>query len=255
MNKISEAIKCVNCRNVLESPVSLPCGCSICLKHTRDVKVSILCCSCEIDHPLPSNGNFPPNKVAIKMLEAQINTLEFGKEQKEAKQSCDRLEKLLNNIDSMLKDPFNFIYEAVEFLKNAAQLKVDEMKLKLDEDLALLISQLDDFKIKCKTNLKSFEYLDKSSEFEKAIESGNKELEKWFVTLNELKQNEPEWKRIQSESEMRIKYFQRELKTFKFESLFQKRYNEYRNEVEEKFGKFEIDSNFNFGRLLKRKYF
>jgi hypothetical protein len=260
MNKILEAIKCVNCRNLLESPVFLPCGCLICLKHTRDVKEpNLLCCSCEIDHPLPSNGNFPPNQVAIKILAAKINTLEFGNEHKKAKKSCDQLEELLNTIDCLLKDPFNFAYDAIEHLKNETQLKVDKLKLKfddefaflipaLDDDHTLLITQLDDYKTSCKVNLKSSEYLVKSSEFEKAKEEARNELEKWLSTLNELNQNENNWREIKSESEKRIEHFRFELAKFKAESLLQKQYEEYEDEIGRKFGKIRVDLNYKFSR-------
>jgi hypothetical protein len=244
MNQLSDAIKCVNCRNVLEKPVSLPCGCSICEKHTQNVSGAILCCSCEIDHKLPDNGRFPPTKALNKILEAQFSTIDFGKEHNGAKLMCSRLEELLANIDNIIKDPFNFTYEVIEYLKNVAQLKVDETKLQLDNNLACLITKLDEFKAKTKENFKSFEYLSQANELSAAKESTRLELNKWLFTLNELKLNEPEWKRIKNESKNTIERFKFELEKFKGESLLENRFDKFRDEIENKFGEFEIDPKF-----------
>jgi hypothetical protein len=247
MDKISDAIKCVNCRNVLDLPVILPCGCSICKKHTIELKgPTILCCSCEIDHPLPQNGRFLPNKGLAKIVEAEISALDFGKEHTEAKQSCTRLDEILTDIENVLKDPYNFTYEAIEYLKNEAQLKVEVMKLKLDNDLARLLDKLDKFPTNCKMNLKSNNYRVKSDEFKRKKEAARCELNKWLVTLNALKLNEPEWKNIKCQSEKAIERFKAELARFNNESLLQKRFDEYRVEIEKQYGYFEINPNFKF---------
>jgi hypothetical protein len=250
MDKISDAIKCVNCRNVLDLPVILPCGCSICKKHTIELKgTTILCCSCEIDHPLPLNGHFLPNKGLAKIIEAEISALDFGKEHSEAKKSCSRLDEILTNIENVLKDPLYITYEAIEYLKNAAQLKVEEMKKKLDNELACLIAKLVDFQTNCKANLNSNAYKGRSERFERKREAGRQELDQWFTILNELKLNETKCKKIKSDSENSIKRFEDELAKFKAETLLQRLFDVFRDEVENKFGKFEIDPKFIF-RLL-----
>jgi hypothetical protein len=248
MDKISDAIKCTNCRNVLDSPVSLPCGCAICQKHTQNLtSSSIPCCSCEIEHPLPPNGAaFPPNKPLAKILETQIRGLNLGQEHTDAKQACSRLDELLDEIEHVLADPFNFTYEAIEHLKSVAQLKADEMKLKVDKDLALLIAKLDEYKTNSKSNLKSNEYLAKSGEFERKKENTRQQLKKFMATLNELTANELEWKRIKEESEKAIKSFENQLNKFKHDSLLQKCYGAHQVEVEKFIGKFEIDPRFKF---------
>jgi hypothetical protein len=246
MDKISDAIKCVNCRNVLASPVSLPCGCSICEKHTRDIKGPILCCSCDIEHTTPVNGTFPPNTGLAKIIDAQIEALDFGNKHTEAKQSCTRLNELLSSIETLLKDPFNFTYEAIEHLKSTAQLKVEEMKLKLDNDLARLIGKLDEFMAKCKKTLTSNQYVTKLERFERQRKTARQELDNWVATLNELKLNETKWMKIKEDSEKAIETFELELAKFKNETLLLKRFEEYRVEVEKNYGKFDIDPIFKF---------
>jgi hypothetical protein len=247
MDKIEKGIKCVNCRNILDSPVLLPCGCSICHNHIlNQTGPTVLCSLCEIEHPLPPNRTFPPNKALARIVKAQIGTLDFGLEHSATKQSCTRLNDLLTDFEYLLKDPFNFSYEAIEYLKHVAQLKVEEKKLKLDEELSIVIGKLDEFKASCKDNLKSNEYLAKSEIFEKRKEVTRQKLEKWTATLNELKVNESEWDRIKSECEKYIERIEIELEKLKRESLIPKRFETHRVEVENKFGKFEIDATFKF---------
>jgi hypothetical protein len=145
MNKLSNAIKCVNCRQALNSPVLLPCGCSLCKKHTIDVKGPITCYSCEIDHPVPPNGGFPHNKALDDIIDAQICNLDFGKEHQEAKHSCENLDELLSKIEELINDPSNFTYEAIGCLKSVVQLKGEEMKMKIDEKMTNFISKLDEY--------------------------------------------------------------------------------------------------------------
>lgn len=247
MDKILNAIKCANCRNVMDSAVLLPCGCSICLKHAENVKETIFCCNCEIDHPLSfSHGPFRQNTALTEIINAQINNLDslFCQEFKDAKKSCSRLDELIINIEQVLKDPFNFIYEAIEGLKYVIQLKVEENKLNNEGDDEF--AKLDEFKASCKANLKSSEYLENSDDFEMKKKKTRQELEKWMATLNELKENEPEWIKINVDSEKAIECFQNDFDKFKRECLLQKRFKAYRNVIEKKFGKIEIDPKFEF---------
>jgi hypothetical protein len=248
MDKISDAIKCVNCRNVLHSPVILPCGCSVCKKHV-ELRIelnepTILCCPCEIDHPLPTNGEFPTNTGLAKIVDAKISALDFGKVHTKAKHLCTRLDEILNDIGNVLKDPFYFTYEAIDYFKNEAQIKVEEMKLKLDNDLARLLAKLDEFQTNCKVNLNSSKYKAKSARFERKGEACRQELDQWLAVLNELKLNETKWKKIKCDSENAIKRFEDELAKFKRETLLQRRFEDYQDEVEKNFGKFEIDPKF-----------
>jgi hypothetical protein len=118
MNMISNAIKCVVCKHVLTSPVLLPCGDSVCKKHTIDAKGPILCTTCDIEHQIPPNGGFLANKGLAEIIAAQIGNIDFGIEHRQAKYSCQHFDELLAQIEDILKDPYNFTYEAIGCLKN-----------------------------------------------------------------------------------------------------------------------------------------
>jgi hypothetical protein len=259
MKKILSAIKCQHCKDILESPVVLPCGHSICDKHFNNHKGTIICIECEIDHEIPKNGiSFPPNFELTKLLESEIGNLDFGIVHKDAKESCEKLDDLLNIVEHTLNDPFNFIYEAIEYLKNVVQLKGDspflnfhlltleqEMKLKNDGKMKRYFTKLDEYKNECKSKLNSSEYFDEAYRLEQEKDSCREQLNEWLDILDEIKLNESEWKRIKVESEKKMKSIQNELARFKVYLLLQKRYGEFRNDIEKDFGKFEIDPAFN----------
>lgn len=247
MFKITNAIKCVNCRELLETPVILPCSHSVCKKHTTIEAASICCLKCGEEHVQPTNGNgFLLNEALAEIIEAQLGSLEFGTEHyNHAKQSCQDLDDLLTKIERLLHDPFNFTYEAIEFFKNVVQLKGEEAKLRIDEEMTRLIDSLNKYKSECKDNLETREYLREMGRFESEIEASRQNLEMWLCKLDEF--NEEGWKKIKRESEKAIRMFETNLAQFKIDLLLQKRFWEYRAEIEQAFGKFELETEYNFG--------
>jgi hypothetical protein len=246
MNNISKAINCVNCNEVLVSPIFLPCGCSICEKHTIDVYGPIRCCSCQIDHPLPPSGNFPPNKALSSILVTQIGTKNFGQKHANAKQSCSRLDELLASIEVILNDPYNFTYEAIRSLMNVVQLKGEEMKLEIDKQIDQILGKLEEYNENCKMNLKTTDYLTRSEEIRLEKEDARKLLDKWENILNDdAKLDQIEWTRVDIESKKAIEWFECTLDLFKSDLLLQQ-FCKFHHEIEEYFGKFEIEPIFKF---------
>ncbi len=88
MNKIPSIINCVNCRNVLTSPILLPCGHSVCKHHIdKDkTKQSCMCNQCGVRH---SKCKFYPNKALSDLIDTQLGSIDFGQTYKEATKSCD----------------------------------------------------------------------------------------------------------------------------------------------------------------------
>jgi hypothetical protein len=240
MDKLSSAIKCGNCKHVLDSPVLLPCGDSICKKHTIESKEPILCYTCGVEHPIPANGGFLPNNGLSLMIEAQIASLNFGKEHKEAKQSCQNFQDLVTKIENFISDPYNFTYEAIEYLKNVVQLKGEEEMLKITQSMHRIINKLDEYKIECKKSFTNSENTSKIANFTVEKEKACKENEKWLAKLNELTIDWREYERIKSESEKAIESFEKKLMEIKV-NFFPKRFDEFRVEIEKDFGSFDID--------------
>jgi hypothetical protein len=242
MTNITNNTKCVNCRNELDSPVFLPCCCSICRKHTVDVKGPIICCECEIEHPLPQDGlNFPSNTALAYLIDARNRDIFSKQEHKEAKEFCSRFDELLNQIEQILADPFNFTYETITFLKNTVQTRGEEMKMKIDEEMNRVLGKLEEYNDECKSGLKSKSYFDKSETIRVEKEKGREELVKWLEKL-EVDVDVNEFNKVKMESEKAIKRFENDLDLFKTRDLLFQKYWRYQKEIKEGFGYFEIDS-------------
>jgi hypothetical protein len=131
MNKISSIINCVNCRNVLSSPMILPCGHSVCKSHIDETSQSCECNQCGILH---SEYRFYSNKALSDLIASQFHSLNFGETYKQAMESCDQLNESITKLDVLLKDPDNYIYEVFSELRRQVDLKYEEYKLRLDEE-------------------------------------------------------------------------------------------------------------------------
>jgi seryl-tRNA synthetase len=124
-------------------------------------------------------------------------------------------------------------------LKNVVQLKGEEEIVRIKKNMHRVIDDLDEYTNECKKSFKQNEYLKKLEKLTTEKEEVRQEMEKWLAKLNELKVDSREYKRIKNESEKTISRLQNKLIDF-----IPKRFEEFRNEIEKGFGKFEIDSPF-----------
>ena len=152
MNKILNAIKCAICNQIIESPVILSCNDPICKKHVSNQSNHLIRCEkCGDKHRIPSNG-FQPLPFLEEIIKSEIGQLDFGSVHKEAKKSCESVKDSLNELEALLNDPYFFTYERISELKNSVQLKGEELKLKIDQEMKKLLDRL---RKSTKENLKS----------------------------------------------------------------------------------------------------
>ena len=183
MNKILSAIKCAHCHKTLETPVLLPCSDSICKKHIDSNKLSISCEKCGENYAIPENG-FPFNKGLAQIIEAEISNLDFGKIHSQAKEACKTFEDVLIEVEVLLKDPYNYTHDVISDLKNTVQLKGEELKQKIDQEMINLLNALDQYEKECKAFLSSDEYKDKTDKINDEIKIVQSELDSWKEYLN-----------------------------------------------------------------------
>ena len=130
MDQVLNALKCVNCRDILSTPVILPCGHTICKYHTEVDDEQIICGECGSRH---LNKGFIVVQAVSKMIEVQLNNFDFGEQHKDASKSCDDLKTHLDKNDTMLNDLEYFIHESIEELKNRVMLRREQLKFQIDE--------------------------------------------------------------------------------------------------------------------------
>ena len=135
MEKLSKALKCVNCNELLQSPVLLPCNHSICKKHVQNIDSSqedlkLTCGKCQDNHAIPANGvGFPENEALAEVIATQIGELDFGPVHQEARQTCDQLAAMIDEMRQVIADPTKFTHLRINEIRNEVLLKADEIKV------------------------------------------------------------------------------------------------------------------------------
>jgi hypothetical protein len=110
----------------------------------------------------------------------------------------------------------------------------------ITQNMHRIINKLDEYKAECKSKFAKSEYSSKLETFKLEKEKSRKENENRLAKLNELKVDWREYERIKSESEKAIKSFGIKLTQLKIDFL-SKRFDEFRAEIENDFGFFDID--------------
>ena len=184
MDRIQTVIKCVCCKEILESPLLLPCSCNICKKHVLNQNNGIIICEqCGIEHQIPTNG-FHANKALQVIIGTEIANLDFGNVHKEAKNSCESFENALNEIEVLLKDPYFYTHERITELKDSVQLKGEELKLIIDEEMNKIIDRLEDYQRQSKEYLLTNEFKEESKKLDNQLKIAQSNLDSWLESLN-----------------------------------------------------------------------
>lgn len=231
MNKIENAIKCVNCKNVLLTHVLLPCNHLICKKHVDELDADVVCIFCQkcgMQHK--KRNDFPSIEAFQQIIDSKISEFDFGAEHKQTKSACLDLADVIKRIDDLNNDPNNFTNKEIGDLKRALDLKREELKLKIDEMTAKLMEKLEAYEVECRKEVEASsdnEFKSRSKEINEESERVRVELlERGLEVLDEIKLNEAEWRRIKEESvkakenlENLLKSFQQKLLLDKFEDM------------------------------------
>ena len=184
MNRILNAIKCAICNEILESTVILPCSCNICYKHVKNQTNGFIQCEkCQVEHQIRTNG-FHANKALQVIIETEIANLDFGSVHKEARKSCELIENALKEFELLIKDPFFYTYERISELKNIVQLKGEELKLRIDEEMQKYIDRLEEYERQSKEYLSYNEFKVESKRLENELKVFQSNLNSWIESLN-----------------------------------------------------------------------
>ena len=184
MDIILNAIKCAICHEILESPVFLPCSDTICKKHVSNQSNNVIRCEkCGVEHKIPTNG-FPPIPFLEAIIKSDIGHLDFGSVHKEAKKSCESFDEALKEFEVLIKDPYVYTHERISELKNSVQLKGEELKLIIDQEMKKLFDRLDDYERQSKEYLSSNEFKVESQKLENELKLAQSKLDSWLESLN-----------------------------------------------------------------------
>ena len=225
-----DVIKCATCIKVLNLPVILPCGHTICKDHVdkavENNETSIKCKICDKLIGIPSDG-FVANRFAESLLDEMKKETclgeKFKTEYNQARESCESFEELLDEFNRVINDPEMKIHTVINELRNKVDLRREELKQEIDRKALTLIHRFDEFEKECKANapnVKSDCKLDET--LLGKLKNDLDESRKSSVTFELVEK----WMKIADESKSAIKEIQSELLKFN-ESLFLNRLNSF----------------------------
>ena len=194
---IKEKLTCNYCNEIYKQPVTLACGDTICIEHidkiiSSDSGKRLICPICNQEHV---NQNHSVNKLVEALLQIEIHKFELDPKYELI---FNNMKREIQNLEKVLKDPENFIYEEINELKRQVDLDRENLKSEIDELADDLIQQLEShekqFKADYKTNV-DLEY------FNVLVESCRKQLNEneRCLILFSSKNEERKEKCIQSE--------------------------------------------------------
>ena len=144
-----EALVCQfeECKMILQNPITLPCGESLCLKHLESFNDQFKCFLCDEEHQMPKNG-FKINKTINLLLE---NYFESNPLRNEIRESFNRLNQLICDYETL--DPEGYIFDYIRELINRVDLHREELLKEINDKSDQIIKQLKDKEQICMANV------------------------------------------------------------------------------------------------------
>ena len=226
----SDAIKCPTCMKILNLPVILPCGHTICKEHVdkavENNETNIKCNICIESYVIPPNG-FVRNRALESLVEVLSEREKkkasfeesLGENLKEyyylATETCKSFEELFDEFKKIKNDPEMKINTVISEFRNKVDLRREDLKQKIDIKILELIERIDEFEKECKANASNVKSDCKLDETLDRLKNALNETKKSSVTFELVEK----WMKIADESKSAIKEIQSELLKFD-ESLF-----------------------------------
>lgn len=230
MEIVEQAFKCSECRRLLEKPVAICCGQTVCLKHVENLENDVFYCKpCEQDHRI-EKSSINVNKGYELLINANIKNINLGVEYKDAFELCQQLDRIIPEAQSLTTDPSYFINDSMAKLKNKTEVLREQHKLLIDEQANKIVHDLDKFEKECRSQLDSTDFKTKITNFNNNINQIKNKLDDWKKTLNDFGSQEDRWKIIKRESKKAISDFRTHSNDFKNQLLLNK-VNQYLSAV------------------------
>lgn len=229
MNVLKEAITCCDCKKILETPVFVPCGKSVCIRHLKNLPDNRYDCkSCGQQHKANRENMFV-NTALENLIKANLDKFDFGEEYLKAFDYCKQLRHLTDQLDELRKDPAYFIDDTIAKLKNQAEILREEWKLTIDAETNQLIGELNEYERICKCNLETNEFVTKLKTIENELISDKQTLREWENMLNNFYRVEEQNTTISKNCKQRFVYLKNRMLTLKQELLMKNldKYYEY----------------------------
>lgn len=121
---------CKQCLQLLQNPVTLQCGVTVCEKHLHEITENN-CPFCNRLHPIP-DGGYRLNEQLKAMLDIELFSIKFSNKFYACKDSIKETGQSYKNIEQIRKDPANYIYDYFEEIKRQVDMRREDLKLQID---------------------------------------------------------------------------------------------------------------------------
>lgn len=200
MNSIQKNLSCVNCKQILSTPVLLPCSHLVCERHTGKHGSDVVCGECNSIHV--NRGQFSVCQAVENMIKSQVTKIDFGPEHTDANQACSQLKEKLDETSEILHNLELHVHDSIHELKNRITLSSEKLKHKIDERMNKIVDDLDEYFEQCKHNLNSEKFIEVLKDFKSYHEFETSECTKWLDDLNRFGRIDREkWIEIKQHSE------------------------------------------------------
>ena len=144
LDQIKCLFNCNKCQAILEEPITLSCGNTVCKKHLQEslnVENVIGCSLCQKKHIVPEDG-FLINKIIQNGLEIELNKLKLNpifdsckKALEDTKESAANVQKIRDNQEIYIKQYFDGIREQVESRQNSLKDQIDKYSAEIKQSI------------------------------------------------------------------------------------------------------------------------
>ena len=239
---MKENLTCKYCNKFYNEPITLPCcGESMCKQHINEILFiddsnKFLCPFCD---KLNSNKNFTVSKIIQNLLDMEAHKFTIDPKYE---QVLNNFRTEVRNLELILNEPENFIYEEIHELKRQVDLDREKSKSEIDKLADSLIQQLETFEKQFKT-----EYITKvdMKHYTSLAETCKKQLNEYEKLLSLLSSNAEERDKQSKQSEITINNLQSKIKELKRNLLSNKliTYKPMEAKIQDLYGKLIIKVN------------
>ena len=233
---IKDELTCKYCNEIYNNPITLTCGDSVCMHHLKELaSTSSQKFPCPLCNQENLTQDFNVNKLITKLLEIELHKFKLEPKYELA---FKNFKAEITNLESILKDPENYIYEEIAELKRQVDLDRERLKSQIDDLANDLIQQLEAYEASFRAEYKSNVDL---KHYNDLVESSRKQLAEYERCLccfsTEVAEREERFNR----SEESVKLLVPKIKELK-DKLFSNIAIRYRpvEETENLFGKLII---------------
>ena len=216
-NEINFACQFNDCRLLLQNPITLPCGYTLCNDHLNEIEDSFACWFCNRQHSRPEHG-FSVN-IILNNLISNLNQAQNG-----AKEVLDKLVSTIKDYEIINSA---FIYDYFfdvktefdinrELLDSSPTLTENEKCIQKNKSYEI-IERLKKIQRECEQNANSLVKLD-FTDFK------NESIRLWKYRIRDVRTQSDELKLIKSQMNRKIKEIEKNIRNYQENLLMGKKY-------------------------------